>query len=414
MESRLAALRNKYSLLISRASLGDTPDILREYYRNSWDIEIHVLYQDAVESRRQWIFRDEEGTTRLAAVLTEPSEEEDSPDEPETPEDPDAPDDADADAETPEDPQGPVRSGLIGFIELYNAEGFLAGERQFFDDGEELSVSYMYTGQLLLRAETRRTSLPAPKPLTETTETAEAPDGEVPGDGDAAGIDPEPLTELAGAAQEVPVEPQGPPQAVERLVTTDYYRYSRAGSLRAIERVYHEQPAGDDGQTRLRFPHRILDSVDEEKFVDPALAYGSEYLSDIFIASLSRVVYNTDERGRILSETHLDDSGQVIGQLSNIWSGDRLIQVLWKAGDDERRVEYVYDDEGDRIEERNYQRGNLERIVLREGEIEVEELYMDGQLLLRARWEDGRKISEERIRPAAAGSTAGSTLGGTP
>ena len=40
----------------------------------------------------------------------------------------------------------------------------------------------------------------------------------------------------------------------------------------------------------------------------------------------------------------------------------------------------------------------LERIVRTEGIMETEELYLDGIIVLRALWEDGVKISEERVR----------------
>jgi hypothetical protein len=36
--------------------------------------------------------------------------------------------------------------------------------------------------------------------------------------------------------------------------------------------------------------------------------------------------------------------------------------------------------------------------VLINGSKETEELYMDGVMVIRAFWEEGRKISEERVR----------------
>jgi hypothetical protein len=92
-----------------------------------------------------------------------------------------------------------------------------------------------------------------------------------------------------------------------------------------------------------------------------------------------------------------------VGERRNYWAAGRLAQISWKAGEDERRIEFQYNADGDRIEERNYRKENLERLVFREGDIEVEELYMNGQPILRARWEKGRKISEEQIRPPASG-----------
>jgi hypothetical protein len=378
--SRLAALRNKYGLMVGRASSGELPELLREYYQVPWAIEVRVLYTEGAESRRQWIFLDLEQVIRVVAVFVKPP----------------APDEGDTE-------EGGIdkRSGLTGFIELYDPGGLLSGERRFYDDGEETGAKYFYNRRILIRAETTR------KPPPDLG-TGDSPGGEDAGD---AG---QPVTESAAGPGEAvalegavaPEEAEAPPPAapadsgpdaslpVERLVSTDYYRYSRSGSLRAIERVYHEPPE----KIRLRFPHRILDSVSEQEFVNPSLAYGSEFLTDIFMDSVHRVVYNTDHRGRVLSETRMDSNGRIVGELSNLWAEDRLTQVTWKAGEDERRIEYGYNADGDRIEERNYRKEDLERVVRKEGDIEVEELYMNGQPVLRARWEKGRKISEERIR----------------
>jgi hypothetical protein len=376
--SRLAALGNKYSLMVGRAAPGDLPELLREYYQPLWAIEVRVLYTEGAESRRQWIFLDTAQSTRMVAVFVEPS----------------APEGEGTAEERGEEEGGETEiRNPAGFVELYDREGFLSEERRFQGDGEEVRVKYFYSRQILIRAET---TLKSPPDL----ETGEPPGGEDPG---------QPVAERDAGPEEA-VEPppaapadSGPAGAppVERLVSTDYYRYSRSGSLRAVERVYHEPP--EKAMARVRFPYRVLDSVSEKEFVNPTLAYGSEFLSDIFVNSVHRVVYNTDLRGRILSETRMDSDGQVVGELSNVWAGDRLAQVIWKAGEEERRVEYGYNADGDRMEERNYRQGNLERVVKMEGDIEVEELYMNGQPILRARWEKGRKISEERIRSPNSG-----------
>jgi hypothetical protein len=353
--------------MIGPAGLQDLPDSLRTYYQSPWAIEVRVLYNQGTESRRQWIFLDGE-RTRLVAVFVEPP----------------APDEG-ADGETP--------ASLFGFIELYNGEGFLAEERRFQDDGEEIGVKYFFSRRTLIRAETTRKASP-------DSETEVPPNGEEVAEPEETG---EEMAEGAGEEAETGEEAELPPAVpVEQLVCTDYYRYSRSGSLRAIERVYHETPP-EGAVTQLRFPQRILDSVSDKEFVDPALAYGSEFLSDIFIDSGYRVVYNTDQRGRILSETRFDSKGDLVGEIKNTWTGDRLTEITWKAGEDERRVEYSYNAGGDRMEERNYRKGNLERLVLWEGDIEVEELYMNGQPVLRAYWEKGRKISEERIPPPGSG-----------
>jgi hypothetical protein len=123
-------------------------------------------------------------------------------------------------------------------------------------------------------------------------------------------------------------------------------------------------------------------------------------LEDVFLNRGDRVVYTTDSRGRILTETRHNEAGEVIGEIRNTWSEtDKIQSVHWIAGEDDRLVEYEYDNEGNRLGERNYTKGVLERVVQVEGDREVETLYMQGRPVLRAVWEEGRKVSEERIHP---------------
>jgi hypothetical protein len=178
---------------------------------------------------------------------------------------------------------------------------------------------------------------------------------------------------------------------------TDNYRYTRSFSLRAIERVFDQ---GYDGNQagRVSFPPIVPGSSREPEFQNPGLAFSSEFFDDVITELPERIIYTTDSRGRVLTETRLDENGDVIGELRNAWTGDRLDSVFWKSGDDERLTEYEYDSDGDRILERNLNRGVLERTVRTTGNRDIEELYMNGRVVLRAIWEDGRKISEERIR----------------
>jgi YD repeat-containing protein len=236
---------------------------------------------------------------------------------------------------------------LLGFIELYNEEGQITGEHLFQEGDEETVTEYFYRGGRLIRAETG-------------WKTREG-------------------------------EQLAP-------VYTDRYRYSRSASLRAVERVYHEGAGSLDSPVKLLFPHMVLDAAADKDFVGPGLSSRAGLSEDSFIGEGYRVVYTTDERGRILSETHEDNDGKVLSEMKNNWSGDRLASVSWKTGEDERITEYDYDDEGDRIAERNYYNGTLERTVTSEGDQDLEELYMDGVVILRAFWKDGRKISEERVR----------------
>jgi hypothetical protein len=134
--------------------------------------------------------------------------------------------------------------------------------------------------------------------------------------------------------------------------------------------------------------------------MNPSIAYSSEFLQDVMVSEGERVVYTTDSRGRVLTEQHLDGEENVIAEIRNTWSEDRLLSVLYTAGDDERLTEYEYGEDGGRTLEKNYRNGVLERVVRSDKERDVEELFMNGVLILRAVWEEGRKISEERVRPS--------------
>jgi hypothetical protein len=324
--SRYAALRQPYSLLVDASSPAALPDLLVPYYQESWTIELRVLYRDGVESRSQWVFRDNRDVSRLVAAFTVPPDDEAAP---------------------------------YGFVEVYGENGLITAERQLSEEGEELTVEYRYSPvppaastairELLIRSDTRRKYFDG-----EGLETWED-------------------------------------------VCTDYYRYTRNLSLRQIERVYH-QNAGESAMiSQLRFPRRSLDSTAEENFVAPVLAYGSQFLEDIQADAPYRVVYTTDERGRILEERRMDSEDNVIGELRNVWADNRIVRVIWKSGEEERVTEYEYNSGGDRVKERNLNNGILERVVYINGDKEDEELYMNGEVILRAQWERGRKIREERV-----------------
>jgi hypothetical protein len=360
--SRFIALRQPYCLLVEELSAEGIPALLRPYYIGSWIVERRILYRDGGEYRLQWIFRDGGGTSRLVAVLNTGDG-----------------------GGTPSDGKAPS-----GFIELYGVNGLITLERQFFDVGEETVVTYQYqrspsvARDFLIRADTRR------------------------------------------------IVPDGEGNGREEELYTDYYRYTRNYSLRTIERVFHRADAGSESaalnadpegaevgiaesgaegsRTALRFPRRSLDSKDEESFVSPALAYGSQFLEDVQTETPDGVVYETDERGRILGETRRDENGEIIVELRNQWSGNRLSRVIYRAQGEERITEYDYNDEGGRIRERNFRNGVLERVVHITGDRESEELYMNGELVLRTQWEGGRKIREERVWPRRTGTRSGDSI----
>jgi hypothetical protein len=238
---------------------------------------------------------------------------------------------------------------LSGFIELYNRENRIIEEYQIDPDGASRVITYFYVNKTLVRAETK----------------------------------------VKKAASDEPAEP----------FCTDYYRYSRFASLRAIERIYHRDGEAEDNRVREPFPHLVLDAARQTEFVRPAPPpLSSQFFQDVLVSEGDTALYTTDARGRVLTETRHNEEGEIIGELRNTWSGNRLTEVHWIAGEDDRITEYEYNDEGDRILERNINKGVLERVVRTSGDQEIEELYMDGRVILRAIWENGRKISEERVR----------------
>jgi hypothetical protein len=327
--SRFAALRNEYCLSVTGARRDEIPETLWTLYDPALSIEVRVLYENGGEMRRQWLFRDDRGVTRLNASG-----------------------------------KGGLFGSLAkdneprtGFIELFNNDRFITEEHQFAVDGSESVVRFFYNGGTLIRTESW------------TKDSSE---------GEAEAV-PSKENELA-------------------LFLTDYYRYTRFHSLRAIERVYH---SGGAVPVKITFPSIVEGfSYGLEMPVSGAY-YSSEFFQDLISSENTvRSIFSTDSRGRVLSEKRMDEDGNTIGEFVNIWSGNRLTSIEWKAAGDERRTEYEYDAAGNRISERDYRNAVLERSVRSQGaNREIEELYMNDTVVLRVVWEDNRKVSEERIRP---------------
>jgi hypothetical protein len=333
-----SALREKYALSVDTVQASALPPQIRAYYTTTLLIERRILYENGEESRRQWLFKDGLGRTRLNAVILPPAD---------TPAGEAAGDLSSG--EVSEEAEGREPSG---FIEIYNDDNLIVEEHRLNDDGSDEIINYTYNNRILIRSETR-----------------------------------------------IKLPPSGEERELIRNLWTDQYRYSRFFSLRGINRVYHS----DLPASRSRFPHIVLDAGPPGDFINPNDAYTSAFLEDVFINRGDRVVYTTNNRGRILTETRYNEAGDVTGEFMNTWDeNDKLQSTRWISGEEDRLVEFEYDDEGDRIGERNYAKGVLERVVQVEGEREVETLYMRGRPVLRAVWEKDRKISEERI-PSGSG-----------
>jgi YD repeat-containing protein len=334
--SKASALRHKYALSVSAVEGGALPKVIREYYSAEYDIELRVLYENRAELRRQWLFLDKTGHVRLAAS-GEKAFFEDKKSAP-----------AHASAKT--EPEG---KSPIGFVELYNTQGLITLERRFSSSGRERQLRYFYRGDALVRAETYEIAPPG-----------------TPG----------------GAGQ-------------QKRLAVDYYRYTRFGALRAIDRRLSE---GDADAQRIDMPRFSPNFAKNLPPVNPGVAYGSVFPDEAPVTS-ARIRYDTDSRGRVLKETHMDEEGNVTGTMTNTWQGDRLAVMHWEAGEgdtkEERKTEYEYDKEGNRTAERNYRNDALERVVIIDGKKETEELYMNGKAILRAIYENGRKVSEEPLPP---------------
>ena len=333
--SRLAALRNKYALVIDYISPEELEPFLESFYRDDYTVEIHVLYEEGEESRRQWLFRDEAGNTRLNAVRRLRSETEDEPEH----------DDGDGIIEIEDEIIIEGNNEIAGFIEIFDENALLTDDYWFPEDGGELLTSYFYNGSALLRTELRRKD---------------------PGDSDY------------------------------RKIHTDEYRYNRSLSLRHVERTYHE--AAGLEPVRLVFPSRVLDAASDNNFMKDKLSLGSEFLGNLFVGENFRMVFDTDPRGRILSQTLFDGRNEVVWVIKNSWVGDRISSTVKIEGSDEKLTEYEYDEAAKRIVQREIHNGVLERQIFTDGDKETEELFMNGIVVLRAYWENGRKISEERVR----------------
>jgi len=341
--SRLAALRNEYCLSVEvinpRRLPGVIPRNIVSYYEAGYRVELRMLYENGKEIRRQWVFRDGKGLGRLAASgspdFFSPVVQRVNADENE--------------------------EEVKGFIEIRNSAGFVTRELQFDEDLSEWEFRYIYRDSFLIRAETWLKGPPLPQPVQEAD------------------------LSIAPAGRKGPV--------LERLFT-DYYRYTRSGSLRAIDRTIHE---GAGERTRIGFPALSPRITPREELATQAGIFTTMYFLGAGNLEGLTISHNLDNRGRVLSEISKDKDGKIVSELRNSWSGNRLLIAEWKSGDDERRFEFEYDKDGKPLVERNFRKGVLERMITTEGDNEIEEIYMNGVLILRAYWESGLKVSEERV-----------------
>jgi len=399
--SRLAALRNEYCLSVELAESDIIPDILGEYFVEDFTAELRILYKNREETRRQWIFRDSGRIVRLSSsgslgFFTN----------------------KETDREIAEDDE--AEEEISGFIEIRDDRGLIFRELQYEADGSLWEFFYFYNDRILTSAETwfKEALTMEEGSADELDESADENSGiDESGAADEldeaadenSGIDESDAaddldesvdensevdeSETAGKTEEV-LKAERPMRSGFVLLFTDYYRYSRPGSLRAIER----HVSGDAGTfNRIPFPRIGPFTSPVNEIVTPRIAYIPDFFSGVYTGMGERINYTIDSRGRILTEEWKNEDGELLGEMINTWEGDRLSSILWRSPNQRLLVEYEFDSQGNRIAERNYRQGVLERRVTSRGDLDIEEIYVNGRLMLRAVWEKGIKISEERI-----------------
>ena len=189
---------------------------------------------------------------------------------------------------------------------------------------------------------------------------------------------------------------------------TDSYRYTRRTLLRGVERTYSRAGSyAEPMQGTSSRPPVAPASLDLREappvagFVSPVVPYDNSIMTDvlrsIYTVKTARVIYDTDNQGRVITETRFDEEGGILAEINNEWTNERITMIRWKAGSDQGRIVFRYSGK-DRISEEDYRNGVLERRVIVQEDEEIEEIFMNNKIVLRAVWKDGRKQSEERIR----------------
>lgn len=243
-----------------------------------------------------------------------------------------------------------------GFIEIYNERSFLITEYRFLEDGTRSRINYAFNDNFL---------------VSSTVYLWE--------ENDRGG------------------------EYVESYA--DYLRYNRSLFLRGVERVFFKgrKISLSDEPLRVSFTRDLADTDSLKKLISEKFHSYPEFFGEVFVHASEKIVYTTDERSRILSQTLYDSDNKIVWVINNKWVNGRIASTEKKEGGAVSLAEFSYDSEGEKILEKNYKNGILERVVRREGKTDIEELYMNNMIVLRAVWEDGRKISETRVSSSRTG-----------
>jgi len=344
--SRLAALRNEFALVIDYVNPDELDDFFKPYFHYNYIIEIRILFKNGLETGKQWIFRDEDKNTRFNAVFRQELNSAEIIEG-------NTAAAVTAEAVTAEN-QEPENSGstddkkitvkTTGFIEIYNEQLQISDEYRFIENGREVLTQYYYSGNILTRAVTRER-----KPGEEYID-----------------------------------------------LYTDTYRYNRSYFLRNIERVFHTTLETEP--VFLAFPGRIMEMAMDKDLIKEKVAPFSDFIDDFYVVEDNRIIFETDNKGRILSQTMYDKDENIVWVIKNNWTGDRITSILKTEGESEKLTEFEYNSEGGRTVQRDINNGVLERQVFTDGNKDTEELFLNGVVVFRAFYENGRKISEERTR----------------
>jgi len=349
IESRFKALRYPYALAINYVSDEEIPEYLSSYFNEGYYVEVRILYKDGEQIRTQWIFRDETGNTRLNAVLLEPEPEIETEQTAQK-----AKEEETETAQEGEEEQENAEEKIVivkdiknrkGFIELFDEKYFLTSEYRYFEDGKVEKTEYALKDNLLVTAEYS--------------------------------------VSLKNDNNYKPAY-------------TDYYRYNRSFSLRNIERIFKDEMK--IAPATVSFPRRIMDSIKTGIIINERINLYPDFFGNITVNDGYKMNFNIDDKGRILGQTLYNEEDKLIWTIQNTWKDNRIVSTTKTEGETILTAEYAYNRDGEMIQEKNLKNGVLERVVLIEGDTEIEELYMNNAVVLRAVWEDGRKISETRVR----------------
>ena len=335
--SKAVAMRNEYALSVEIVNVSEIPNYLLSFYETGFFPEIRILYKNEEQIRTQWLFRDENGVTRMNSVFTE--------------------------LDTVSDKDINILESS-GFIEIFNENSSITSEYRFYKKGKGLRIEHTYNDDVLTTSDYY--------------------------------IQEEIKTEQEKAISLSIKENIG--NFIQ--IYTDVYRYNRSLSLRAIERLFYvNMQINLEDTVLISFPRNAMRDARENNFISERMNKYAGFFGDVYTESNFKIIYETDERGRILRQSYMDiANNEIIWDIENIWQNNRITSSVKTEGDVVLLAEYEYDKNGDRILERNYKNGMLERLVRAQGDIEIEELYFNNILVLRAVWEDGRKISETRVR----------------